>query len=176
MSDDSAPLHLAAISLGSNIDPVENLKAAVRELARSGIIHRVSRVWESAPVGDFDQPNFLNAALLWETSLPWEELKPKVLAPIERNLKRVRDPQNINAPRTIDLDLSLFLTPTQSWVLDAEILSRAFVAIPLAEILPEFIHPDTGQTLNEIAAKFDPLSEGLLPRPDCELRETINRR
>jgi 2-amino-4-hydroxy-6-hydroxymethyldihydropteridine diphosphokinase len=173
MSDRAAALNLAAISLGSNINPVENLQAAVFELSRVGTIQRVSQAWESAPVGFLDQANFLNAAVLWETSFSPAELKPSVLTPIERLLRRVRDPSNVNAPRTIDLDLSLFITPEESLVLDAEILTRHFVAIPLAEILPEFVHPHTGRTLKEIAATFASQMREIIPRPDCDLSAGI---
>jgi 2-amino-4-hydroxy-6-hydroxymethyldihydropteridine diphosphokinase len=166
--------NLAAISLGSNINPVENLQAAVRELGGFGTLKRVSRAWESLPVGFPDQANFLNAALLLETWLSPKELKQTVLGPIERQLHRVRDPHNVNAPRTMDLDLSLFITPTQSLVLDPAILTRAFVAIPLAEILPEFVHPRTGQTLAEIAGTFASQSLDVVPRPDCDLTAWIS--
>jgi 2-amino-4-hydroxy-6-hydroxymethyldihydropteridine diphosphokinase len=172
MSD--RPLNLAAISLGSNIDPAENLRSAVRELARFGTIVKVSGVWESAPVGFLDQPNFLNAAVLLENSLSLEELKQAALGSIERKLHRVRDPENINAPRTIDLDLSLFITPAESLVLDQDILTRGFVAVPLAEILPEFVHPETGNTLTEIAGAWSG-SADLISRPDCDLSAGISR-
>lgn len=168
MSNTPTP-YLAAISLGSNIHPVENLKAAVRELAGFGRIVRVSSVWESPAVGFADQPNFLNAAVLLETYLTATELKQTVLGPLEDNLHRVRDPNNVNAPRTIDLDLSIFLTPSRTSVLDEDILTRNFVAVPLAEILPDYQHPDTGQTLAEIAKGFESSSPSLKPRPDCNL-------
>ncbi len=169
MSDESPLANLAAISLGSNINPLENLPQAVRELARFGKVKNVSSVYESVPVGFLDQPNFLNAAVLLETSLPADDIKHSALDPIEQKLHRVRDPNNVNAPRTIDLDLSLFITPTQSLVFDRDILTRAFVAVPLAEILPEFVHSQTGQTLAEIAQTFGDTLQTLFPRPDCDL-------
>jgi 2-amino-4-hydroxy-6-hydroxymethyldihydropteridine diphosphokinase len=174
MSDPPAARNLAGISLGSNINPVENLQAAVRELSRFGTIKQISRAWESAPVGFLDQANFLNAAVLLETTYSPEELKRDVLDSIERQLQRVRDPRNINAPRTIDLDLSLYITPTESFVLDDDVLARAFVAIPLAEILPEFADPKTGRTLAGIAESFAGPSRDLVPRPDCDLSAGIS--
>jgi 2-amino-4-hydroxy-6-hydroxymethyldihydropteridine diphosphokinase len=174
MAEQPAALNLAAISLGSNVNPVENLKAAVRELGQYGTIKRASRAWESAPVGFLEQANFLNAAVLLETSLSPMELKESVLRPIERILHRLRDPQNINAPRTIDLDLSLFLALSECLELDADILTRAFVAIPLAELLPKFVHPQTGQTLAEIAESFQAHVPGLVPRPDCDLSAFVS--
>lgn len=169
MSDGSALVNLAAISLGSNIRPEQNLPAAVGELRHVGEIRAVSRVWESAPVGFSGQPNFLNAALLFATTFSADELKQSVLRPIEEKLGRVRDPGNVNAPRTIDLDLSIFITPNESRVFDKDILTRNFVAVPLAELLPDFIHPETGQTLSEIARSFGGAKSQLKPRPDCRM-------
>lgn len=169
MSDHSGMNSQVAISLGSNIRPEQNLPAAVRELRSAGEILAVSSVWESAAVGFPDQANFLNAAVLLATRLPIEELKQTVLRPIEEKLGRVRDPGNVNAPRTIDLDISIFLSPAESLVLDDEILTRPFVAVPLAEVLPDFVHPETGQTLAEIARSFKFPNAELRLRPDCNL-------
>lgn len=174
MSERPTVLNWAAISLGSNIDPAENLPKAAWELKGLGTIKKVSRVYESAPVGYLDQPNFLNAALLLETSLSAEELKHSALKSIEQKLHRVRDPNNINAQRTIDLDLSVFLTPKDSLVLERDILTRAFVAVPLAEILPGFVPPQTGQTLAEIARSLASELETLRPRPDCDLSACLS--
>jgi 7,8-dihydro-6-hydroxymethylpterin-pyrophosphokinase len=52
---------------------------------------------------------------------------------------------------------------------DPEVLERPFVAIPLAEIAPEYVHPETGETLAEIAARFDPNTSGMLRRRDLLL-------
>jgi 2-amino-4-hydroxy-6-hydroxymethyldihydropteridine diphosphokinase len=67
----------------------------------------VSPVYETAPVGKTDQPNFLNAAALIETDLTAAELKTQVLQVIEQELGRVRS-EDKNAPRTIDLGIALF--------------------------------------------------------------------
>ncbi|MCH7685880.1 MAG: 2-amino-4-hydroxy-6-hydroxymethyldihydropteridine diphosphokinase [Planctomycetes bacterium] len=153
------PSNRAFFSLGSNIDPETNLPAAVRELQRFGRTVAVSQVWETEPVGFADQPNFFNAALLLETSLsPWE-LQFEVVVEVETVLGRIRDPHNKNAPRTIDIDLALFnrdvLKLEQRQIPNPEILERAFVAIPLSELDPEYLHPLENRTLAEIAADFD---------------------
>ncbi|MFQ5617079.1 MAG: 2-amino-4-hydroxy-6-hydroxymethyldihydropteridine diphosphokinase, partial [Anaerolineales bacterium] len=154
--------NLAYLSLGSNINPEKNLPAAVKLLARYGAIKAVSSVWETAPVGFTEQANFLNAAVLLETSLSAQHLWEKAICEIERGLKRVRI-KNKNAPRTIDIDVVLFNRDILSFghhkIPDADILERAFVAIPLAEIAPEYDHPEVDQTLAEIAAQFDPAAE-----------------
>jgi len=155
--------HRAYLSLGSNIEPESNLPAAVRELARFGRVTAVSRVWESAPFGGDPTTaspanNFLNAAALLETELPADAVCFDAIPAVERSLGRVRDPRDKNAPRTIDVDLSLFdfdvLTVRHKRIPDPEILLRAFVAIPLAELAPLYRHPVDGRTLAEIAGEL----------------------
>ncbi len=165
-------LNEAYLSLGSNIFPEVNLPAAVRELARFGRVARVSSVWESPPEGFADQPRFLNAALLLETHLSAAELKEEAIASIEASLGRTRG-ANRNAPRTIDIDIMLFnrdcLSLGSRTVPDAEVLERPFVAIPLAEIAPDYRHPVTGETLTVIADRFDPVAAGMTRRDDVVL-------
>jgi len=150
--------HRAFLALGSNIAPEENLPAAVRLLAAFGTVRKVSSVWETLPVGFTDQPNFLNAALLLETDLSARDLWLDAIRKIEQSLHRVRDRHNRNAPRTIDIDIALFnrnvLTIEHRRIPDPDLLERPFLAIPLAELDPDYVHPQTGQTLSGIAARF----------------------
>jgi 2-amino-4-hydroxy-6-hydroxymethyldihydropteridine diphosphokinase len=168
--------NLAYFSLGSNIHPEENLPAAVRLLEGYGKVVAVSSVWESPPLGPRDQPNYLNAAVCLRTALSLRQCQEKLVPEIERALGRVRTTDK-HAPRTIDIDLMLFnrevTTIGHRSIPNEEILERPFVAIPLAEIAPHYVHPLTGQTLAEIAAKFK-LSEGALQkRTDVVLGETL---
>jgi len=175
MAESGNSLARAAISLGSNIEPEQNLIAAVRELGRASSILKASNVWESAPVSFLDQANFLNAAVLVETNLSAEALTKESLKPIESKLGRVRDPNNINAPRTIDLDLSIYLKPGDSTLFEQDLLTRDFVAVPLAEILPDWVHPQTGQTLSEIAAHLRRRTAQLRRRTDLALTGSLDR-
>jgi 2-amino-4-hydroxy-6-hydroxymethyldihydropteridine diphosphokinase len=144
----------AFLLLGSNINPEQNLREAVRRLAARCRILAVSGVYESLPVGTTDQPNFLNAAVLIETHHAAGELKTEVLETIEQELGRVRTGDK-NAPRTIDLDILLFndeiLELGRRHVPDPEILRFPHIARPLADLAPHYRHPETGQTLTEIA-------------------------
>jgi 2-amino-4-hydroxy-6-hydroxymethyldihydropteridine diphosphokinase len=153
----SNPRNRAYLSLGSNIGAERNLPAAVRELANFGNVLAVSRAWESPPLGS-NSPvakNFLNAAVLLQTQLSAQAVCDEVVTAIEQRLGRVRDPRDKNAPRTIDVDLSLFndeiLTIGHRTIPDPEILARAFVAIPLAEVDPDYLHPVARRRLKEIA-------------------------
>jgi dihydroneopterin aldolase/2-amino-4-hydroxy-6-hydroxymethyldihydropteridine diphosphokinase len=157
----TSPDTLVFISLGSNIDPEKNLAQAVRRLRSRCHVIAVSSVYRTAPQGFSEQPDFLNMAVKVSTSLSPETLKHDVLDWIERELGRKRDPLNKNAPRTIDLDISLWGDAvleygTKPWrVPDPDILRFAHVAIPLAELTPDFVHPTEGVTLAEIAGRFD---------------------
>jgi 2-amino-4-hydroxy-6-hydroxymethyldihydropteridine diphosphokinase len=174
MGDGKVPCHdnRAYLSLGSNIAPERNLPAAVRRLAAFGKVLAVSSVWESRPVGLADQPDYLNAALLLETTLTALELRETAIAAIETELGRVRT-GNKNSPRTIDIDIMLFnrdiLRVGRRRIPDPEVLERPFVAIPLAEIAPGYVHPETGETLATIAARFDPETSGMSRRADVVL-------
>lgn len=154
-------LSTAYISLGSNIDPETNLRRAVELLGQHCDVLAVSQAYRTPPQGFTDQADFLNLAVKVTTQLDAITLKHSVLDAIERELKRVHDPNNKNAPRTIDLDISLWNTAVfdygkKPWhIPDPDILRFAHVALPLAEIAPEYQHPLEKITLSEIAKRFD---------------------
>ena len=166
------------VTLGSNINPVANLQAAVAQLRAHDAVTVValSPVYETRPVGTVDQANFLNAAVLIETSLPVSALKSSVLQPIEQSLGRVRT-EDKNAARTIDLDIALFnhevLDLASRHIPDPVILRYPHVGVPLADVAPYYIHPETGQTLAEIARELTAArgshSAGILRRDDVVL-------
>lgn len=161
----------AYLALGSNIEPEVNLPRAVSLLSERCRVLAVSQVYESAPIGYADQDNFLNAAVLVETPLSAADLKADVLRAIESQLGRVRT-ANKNAPRTIDLDIALFnrdvLEVGGRHIPDPEILEFGHVALPLADLDPDYRHPETGQTLAEIAVRFA-ANPDIWPRTGMEL-------
>ena len=167
-----ADYYQALLLLGSNIDPEINLPLAVHKLGRYGRVRRISGVWESPAMGNPGAPGFLNAALLLETSLSAGELKEAAIARVEAELGRVRCDDR-NAPRTMDIDIILFghsglLIGSLSFP-DPDLLKRPFVAIPVAEIAPKHIHPETGETFEEISARFNKETWRMRRRPDVLL-------
>ena len=148
------------VALGSNIDPEDNLGRAVSLLRAHDSAAISSSVYETPPQGFTEQPNFLNMAVRLQTDLSIEAFKAFLLG-IEGELKRQRDPQNVNAPRTIDLDIALWGDVVMDYgekpwhVPDKDIIRFAHVALPLAELAPQMKHPETGQTLAEIAVQFE---------------------
>ncbi|RMF26441.1 MAG: 2-amino-4-hydroxy-6-hydroxymethyldihydropteridine diphosphokinase [Chloroflexi bacterium] len=159
----------AVVAFGSNIEPERFLPAAVRELARRVRLLAVSPVYQTPPVGAPGTPPFLNGALLLETSLSPRDLRQQVLRPIEAALGRVRG-EDPNAPRTIDLDLVLY----EGWVCaepDLElpapdVLRYAHVALPLADLVPHWVHPVTGETMAQIGARFAAVGTAFRQRDD----------
>jgi 2-amino-4-hydroxy-6-hydroxymethyldihydropteridine diphosphokinase len=138
-------LHKAYLSLGSNIEPELNIPKAIRLLREYGKVEALSTVWESHAVGS-DGPNFLNVCLLFVTDHQPYELKEQIIRPIEAELGRIRFADK-NAPRTIDIDIVLF----DENPLNVEFWEYAFVIVPLAELIPDFIHPTRGETLARVA-------------------------
>lgn len=149
------------LSLGSNIEPEKNLRRAVQLLREVCTVLAISSAYRTPPQGFINQPDFLNMAVKIHTSLTPEAFKTQVIDMIEKQLKRRRDPSNKNAPRTIDLDISLwgdaaFRYGSKPWcVPDEAILHYAHVVLPLAEIAPDFVHAQFGLCLKDIAARFD---------------------
>ena len=148
------------LSMGSNLEPERNLVLATRMLAERLELEAVSSVFRTRPVGAPDSPVFLNAAAKIRFVGSPQALKFDLLRPIETDLGRVRGDDR-NAPRPIDIDISVFgrlvmFDQGLDLVLPApEILTQAHVAIPLADLAPNSIHPETGQTLAEVARRFE---------------------
>jgi 2-amino-4-hydroxy-6-hydroxymethyldihydropteridine diphosphokinase len=141
----------AYIGLGSNLGEREaQIRLALDDLARlpETRLVRASSLYDSEPVGDVDQPNFLNAVAELETELTARQLLWN-LQLIERRLGRTRTRRW--GPRTIDLDLLLFgpevIDEPDLQVPHPELARRSFVMVPLVELDPMLVHPVTGETL-----------------------------
>jgi 2-amino-4-hydroxy-6-hydroxymethyldihydropteridine diphosphokinase len=131
---------------GSNINPVTNTRQALALLRRQVEVLQTSNAWESRAVGS-PGPNFLNLAVKALTDRSYDDLKFCVLREIEAKLGRVRSSDK-NSPRPIDLDIILY----DGQVTDPNIWTRAHVAIPMADLIPNLVHPQTGQVLGSISA------------------------
>ena len=151
---------IAAIALGSNLpssfgSPADNLREALSRLAALGNITAISTFHATDPVGYLDQPRFLNAAALLDTSLPPLDLLHSLLA-IERAMGRDRSTAPPKGPRIIDLDLLLYsdlIVQTPELILPHPALhERRFVLAPLAEIAPTLQHPTLHSSIADLLA------------------------
>jgi 2-amino-4-hydroxy-6-hydroxymethyldihydropteridine diphosphokinase len=158
------------VGMGSNLgDRAGYLLLAVRGMLDSGLdVIRVSSIYETAPVGNQDQPPFLNmVAELRGSTLPAPDQLLARLLRIEYSLGRTREtPQG---PRTIDLDLLIvkdersttdFLTLPHP-----RLPARRFVLVPLNELVPDLIHPASGKSIRELLDKTSDKSAVTLWRP-----------
>jgi len=148
--------------LGSNIAKETNLPAAVAILRTICRDLTLSSVYETIPISLKEQQNFFNIGALIETDLDPCQIKQQIILPIENQLKRQRKP-NKNAPRTIDLDIILFNDEILDYmpddglvhhIPDPDLVRFAHVAVPMAELAPYKLHPETSQTLTSIAAQL----------------------
>jgi 2-amino-4-hydroxy-6-hydroxymethyldihydropteridine diphosphokinase len=165
----TAPQHgegaTAYVALGSNLgDRVEHLRSAIAALLHLGTVEAVSSFYETAPVGLVAQPDFLNAVVALQTTLPPQELMAALLR-IEQQHGRGRSASVPKGPRTLDLDLLSYgdvAMETPSLTLPHPSLAeRRFVLAPLEEIAPLWRHPVSGKTAAELLA-------GLLRGDGCD--------
>ncbi|MBF0622603.1 MAG: 2-amino-4-hydroxy-6-hydroxymethyldihydropteridine diphosphokinase [Magnetococcales bacterium] len=144
------------IAFGANIDPLVHIRQGLQKLHQHLGIEAISKVYRTTPVGNLDQPDFLNGTVHLRKGLPPGQLRD-LLRDIEagQNRRRQADP---NAPRTLDLDIALLgnmvVNNRTTTIPDPDILTRPFLAIPLAELAPTLIHPIEKVSLIEIAQRF----------------------
>ena len=131
------------LSLGSNIEPLTHMLQCLKLLAKSFPVEKISSIYETTPHGPAGKENFLNAVVLIRTSLQNDILQNE-LRNLEASLGRLRNSDNKVAPRTIDIDILPY----------PGFQNQPFIMIPLAEIAPGEIDPDTGRTFRQIASEF----------------------
>ena len=151
------------VGLGSNLgDRAGNLLLAVRGLMEASFtVHKLSAIYETAPVGVEGHDNYLNMiAEIRLTGITPSQMLARMLR-IEYLLGR-KD-KNQHKPRTVDLDLLLF----GDVVKESELLTiphprmheRAFVIVPLAEIAPHIVHPVLQKDILEIRENLTDTAE-----------------
>lgn len=155
----------AYIGLGSNLDdPAQQLRRALAALAHLPQTHLAgcSRFYRSVPLGPQDQPDYVNAVAVLDTTQAPVALLDALQA-IETAQGRVRTLHW--GPRTLDLDLLLYgnetLATPRLTVPHSGLALRNFVLYPLAELAPELVLPD-GRTLATLLAQCDAAGLALL--------------
>jgi 2-amino-4-hydroxy-6-hydroxymethyldihydropteridine diphosphokinase len=155
----AAAVSIAYVALGANLgDPLATLKSALAALA--GIpatrLGPISSLYRTAPVGLRNQPDFINAVAMLQTTLTPPRLL-EALFDIEAAFGRSRSIPN--APRTLDLDLLLhgeaILNERELTLPHPRMHMRAFVLVPLLEIAPACDIPGRGPARQFLAACRD---------------------
>jgi len=138
--------------LGSNLgDRQYNLDRALDFLSQRLRVEKVSSVYDTEPLGNTNQPRFLNRVCQVSTGL-----EPLALLTLIKGIesKMGRLPHTSNLPRPIDIDILFYgdqvIENPKLVIPHPRLTERAFVLIPLAEIAPDLVHPVTGKTINEL--------------------------
>ena len=151
------PVIQACIGLGANLgDAADTLREAVEALDhREGItVREVSRFYRTPAWGREDQPDFINAVALLETSLTPRALLERLLA-VETEFGRHRLDGERWGPRTLDLDLLLYgdavIDEPGLRVPHPHLHERAFALVPLLDVLPEARIPGYGAARDAVS-------------------------
>ena len=142
------------IGLGANLgERADTLRAALHAInaIQDTCVQRVSSLYRSAPV-DAGGGDYLNAVAELRTTLAPQALL-EALQTIELAAGRERPYRN--APRTLDLDIIFWgdekIDTTTLTVPHPRLYERAFVLLPLAELVPERISASALQAVQHQA-------------------------
>lgn len=137
-------------NLGDRLAPLRDSVVRIGNLPGTRV-QRVSRIYETEPLGELNQPAFLNMAAEIKTGLAPLELLNAVKE-IERELGRKDGPRW--GPRPIDIDIILWddltMNDARLTIPHPRFRERAFVLAPLAEIAPEARDPLSGLTVRQL--------------------------
>lgn len=156
------------VALGANLpgdygSPYDTLQAAKRAMEEHGVtILASSRTWLTAPVPLSNQPWYHNEVVRIATDFSAFELLG-VLQAIENRFGRVRTIRN--APRVLDLDLLAFnneiLNKPELIVPHPRMHKRAFVLLPMREVVGRWEHPVIGMDLDDLIMRLPAAQEAI---------------
>ena len=140
------------LGLGSNLgERFDNLTSAIEALAPEIMVQTVSPTYETQPLYVTQQPEFLNLLVRATTTLSPISLLDSIQA-LEVELGR--KPSVRFGPRIIDIDIidydSLILNLESLTIPHPRMHERLFVLRPLINIVPNWIHPRTGKTVQQL--------------------------
>lgn len=152
------------IGIGANLapdgytTPKLGCEAAIACLPGKDIaVTAISTWYETAPVPVSDQPWFNNAVIAARTTLPVEEALA-ALHRIEAGFGRVRTVRN--AARVLDLDLldygGILIDDGAITVPHPRLHERAFVLLPMRDVVPDYRHPVTGMAIDDLVSSLPP--------------------
>lgn len=151
------------VGVGSNIDQIQNIKAAIKRLGQLFGPLRLSPVYQTPAYG-FEGPAFHNLVIGFQTELPAKEVYWQ-LRQIEAEQNRERSGETFDS-RTLDLDLLLYgdqeIQDDHFTVPHADIMRYSFVLKPLIELAPELPYPGTGESIKVLWERFDNIDQSRL--------------
>jgi 2-amino-4-hydroxy-6-hydroxymethyldihydropteridine diphosphokinase len=149
------------VALGSNLgDTQAYLRKAIKAIESQPEISalRCSSLYQSKPHGPQGQPDYLNAAVYFETTLSAEDLL-NVLQQIENENARVRQGVERWGARTLDLDLLFYgnqqINTKRLTVPHPRICERVFVLYPLRDLVEGFEQQTNGLMVNQTTSLQD---------------------
>jgi 2-amino-4-hydroxy-6-hydroxymethyldihydropteridine diphosphokinase len=153
---------IAYLGIGSNLDAVQNLQLACREIGERFSLQKISAVYRSEALG-FDGDDFLNAVACIETELTPQALFEEIEQIHDLAGRKRRSGKFIS--RTLDIDLLLYdqlvVNEPPLRLPRKDVLQYSFVLRPLAEIAPGYRHPVTGKSISDHWREFDAASHPL---------------
>jgi 2-amino-4-hydroxy-6-hydroxymethyldihydropteridine diphosphokinase len=157
----------ALLGLGGNVGDVrDTLERAIGELCDGTDIRLIARSsdYSTPPWGIEDQPAFVNLCLAAETHLPPGALLARTQA-VERAFGRNRANERRWGPRTLDIDILAYddiaLDSPDLALPHPRLFERAFVLMPLAEIVPDRVI--AGRRVRDALARVDATGIEKLP-------------
>ena len=149
------------VAIGSNLgNSIEFLHKAIIAIDSHSDIKSLtkSRFYQSKPHGPQNQPDYLNAAVYFETTLGAEKLLD-VLQQIENDNARVRQGVERWGARTLDLDLLFYgdqiLNTKRLTVPHPQICERVFVLYPLRDLVEGFEQDSSSLKINKTTTLQD---------------------
>jgi 2-amino-4-hydroxy-6-hydroxymethyldihydropteridine diphosphokinase len=152
------------VAAGSNVDPERNLARACAQIVSTWPDARFSRAYRNAAVG-FEGPEFINLVVGFTSA----ESLPHVLARLHAIESACGRPRNAPkwASRTMDLDILLYgdlIEKTAEYTVPRpDLVRRAFMLGPMAEIAPDVVHPVSHKSIAELWREFDRAGHVMTP-------------
>ena len=149
------------VAAGSNVDPLAHLRTALRELGKHFAL-QISPAYRNKAVG-FEGDDFINLVVGFDT----DDSIDQVLAHLHEAEAACGRPRETPKwePRTMDLDLLLYgdaIRPDLR-VPRADLLKRAYMLRPMAELAPQCVHPVARQTMLQLWNEFAQTPHAMQP-------------
>jgi len=165
--------HKVFIGIGSNIDRKQNISAAITALQKQFNELQLSSVYETTAMGIKNTDNYYNLVVGFKTDLSPEK--------INTLLKKIEKRSGRRHKRACPLDLDLLLYDDLIIHNDGldiprqDIINYAYVAVPLAEIIGDQRHPETGNSFHE-HGQSEHIVDQVIKKIDCYIGENYDHK